>query len=182
VNRKTITAYAAIMAVGLGGLSAIPSVDAAGFNPMNMMNPSKWMGGNKDRYYDDYDDYYGGPYGPPPGAGWGGPGWGGPYGGPGYGAPGWGGYRGPYGAPGYGAAPYGAAPGYAAPTKRESTPSNKELLERLEKLEAEQQRLAYPPPPPAPTRSKDTGSAYSPPESGGYTFPDTSYQSPQLWR
>jgi len=55
---------------------------AAAFDMGNMMNPSKWMGGNKDNdRYDDYDD---------------GPGYGYPDGPPGYG------YG---GAPGYGAAP-----------------------------------------------------------------------------
>lgn len=197
MNIKTVVPYAAILVVGVASLPMIPAVNAGGFNPMNMMNPSKWMGGNKDRYADDYyDDYYGGPYdgGPYGGPGLGGPGWGGPYGGPG-----WGGYPGGYGAPygaapyggapygaapyggvPYGAAPYGGTPGYTAPTASEPAPSNQELLDRLEKLEAEQQRLAYPPPPPAP--SKDTGSSYAPPDSGSYKFPDSTYQSPQLWR
>ena len=107
-----------------------------------MMNPSKWMGGNKDR--DRYDDYRGGPGygypGGPPGYGYGGapgygaaPGYG--YGGaPGYGAaPGYGygaapGY-GYGGAPGYGAAPgYGGAPAYGAP----GTGSNEAEIMRLE--------------------------------------------------
>jgi hypothetical protein len=46
------------------------------FNMGNMMNPSKWMGGNRDRDRDYYDD---GPRGGP-GYGYGGPGGG--YGGP----------------------------------------------------------------------------------------------------
>jgi hypothetical protein len=77
------------------------------FNFGNMMNPSKWMGNNRDDdYYDrrDYPGYgygYGGPGWGYPGYGYGGPGWG--YPGYGYGAPGWGGYPG-YG---YGAPPYG---------------------------------------------------------------------------
>lgn len=194
MKKKMIWSHAAILAVGLASLPTAPVVNAGGFNPMNMMNPSKWMGGGKrDRYYDD--DYYGGPYGGGPygGPGWGGPGWGGPYGGPG-----WGGYPGAFGAPGYGVAPYagapygtppyagrpyGGAPGYSAPAASEPAPSNRELLERLEKLEAEQQRLAYPPPPPAPSPSKgDVGSSYSTPDTGGYKFPDGTYQSPQLWR
>jgi len=61
----------------------------------NMMNPSKWMGGNRDRGYEG-------------GAPWGGPGSGDP-----------GAYRGPYGpagpAPYYGAGPYGGAPYGAGP-------------------------------------------------------------------
>jgi hypothetical protein len=79
----------------------------------NMMNPSKWMGGGRDRdrdYLDGPGYGYGGPgYGP--GYGWGGPGYG--YGGPGYGygGPGYG-----YGAPGYGyGGPAPGVPGYGAP-------------------------------------------------------------------
>ncbi len=75
------------------GCLLVGSADAMNFG--DMMNPSKWMGGNSNR--DRYDDgYYGG-----------GPGWGG-Y--PGYGYPGYGygGYPG-YGYPGYG---YGGYPGY----------------------------------------------------------------------
>jgi hypothetical protein len=67
------------------------------------MNPSRWFGGDRDRYYDDYryGPYgYGGPYGRYGGPyGWGGPyggGWGGPYG---YGGGPWGGWG---GYPGYG--------------------------------------------------------------------------------
>ncbi len=79
--------------------SLLLAMPAQAFDMGNMMNPSKWVGGNNDRYDDD-DDYY--DYGPPPGyGGYGGPGYGG-YGAPGYG----GGYGGPgyggYGAPGYG--------------------------------------------------------------------------------
>jgi len=102
------------------------------FDMGNMMNPSKWMGGNRDR--DRYDDDYDRPgygYGAPPGYGYGGaPGYG--YGGvPGYGyggAPGYGyggvpGYG--YGAtPGYG---YGGTPGYSQP----GTGSNEEEINRL---------------------------------------------------
>jgi hypothetical protein len=106
-----------------------------------MMNPSKWMGGNKDR--DRYDDYYGGPGygypGGPPGYGYGGaPGYGPPgygYGGaPGYGAaPGYG-YG---GAPGYGAAPgYGGAPAYGAPgTTGSNDAEMMRLKERIRQLE-----------------------------------------------
>lgn len=86
----------------------------------NVMNPTKWFGGNRDRYDDDY--YYDegpgfGGYPPPYGApgAYGPPGFGYPgYGPPGVGAPG-------YGAPGVGAPGYGypgvgaGAPGYVAP-------------------------------------------------------------------
>lgn len=111
------------------------------FDMGNVMNPSKWMGGNnnnnRDRYDDNYDRGYGGP-------GYGGPGYG--YGGPGYGpdtyyggAPGYG-----YGAPAYGGAPgygygvapggtgapaYGGAPAYAAPS------ANTEAAEQIERLQ-----------------------------------------------
>ena len=69
----------------------------------DMMNPSKWMGGNKDRRGE-------GEYPPPQGYSQGYPG-----GGPGYGAaPGYG-YSGAQ-APGYGGAPqYGAPGGYGDP-------------------------------------------------------------------
>jgi len=66
----------------------------------DMMNPSRWMGGNHDRY----DDYRGRGYG----YGYGYPGWGPGYGG--YGYPGWG-YPG-WGYPGYG---YGDRRGSNAP-------------------------------------------------------------------
>lgn len=83
------------------------------FDMGNMMNPSKWMGGDKDK--DRYDDYgWGGPYGYGPGYGYGGwPGYG--YGGyPGYGYGGYPGY-GYGGYPGYpGGYGYGGVPGYGA--------------------------------------------------------------------
>jgi len=82
--------------------SLLLAMPAQAFDMGNMMNPSKWVGGNNDRDRYDDDDYY--DYGPPPGyGGYGGPGYGG------YGAPGYGGYGGPgyggYGAPGYGGGP-----------------------------------------------------------------------------
>jgi hypothetical protein len=91
--------HAATMILGLTLIGGAGSALAVNFG--DMMNPSKWMGGNKDRDYDDRR-------GDGPGYGYGGPGWG--YGGPGYGGPGWG-YGGPgygYGNPGWG---YGG-PGY----------------------------------------------------------------------
>jgi hypothetical protein len=105
MNNRLMLRRALVLSVGLG-LAASAGMSAA-MDFGNMMNPSKWMGGGKDR---DRGDYGGGP-----GYGYGGPGYG--YGGPGYGGPGYGyggpgyGYGGPgygYGAPGYG---YGA-PGY----------------------------------------------------------------------
>jgi len=98
--------------VGILGLLLANTSHA--FNFGNMMNPSKWMGSNKDDDYYDRRDYPGYGYGGPgwgyPGYGYGGPGWG--YPGYGYGAPGWGGY------PGYG---YGA-PGYGTGTPQGNTP------------------------------------------------------------
>ena len=96
-------------ALAAAGAALLFQPVAQAFNFGDMMNPGKWMGGNK---YDDEDYYYDrdyGPYGPPPG-GYGYP----PYGAP-YGAP----YGGSYGAPGYGPyrAPYGAAPAFSAPAQ-----------------------------------------------------------------
>ncbi|MGE5152488.1 MAG: hypothetical protein ACM3ST_00595 [Bdellovibrio bacteriovorus] len=89
MNRKQLVSLAATVSIGLGALVTAGAAQA--FNFGDMMNPGRWFGGDRDRYYDRYDRYgYGGPYG-----GWGGPygGWGGPYG---YGGP-WGGGYGPYG-------------------------------------------------------------------------------------
>ena len=114
---------------------------ASAFDMGKMINPSKWMGGNKDR--DRYDDYYGGPGygypGGPPGYGYGGaPGYGPPgygYGGaPGYGPPGYG-YG---GAPGYGAAPaygYGGAPTYSAPASGSTQEELMQLKNRIRQIE-----------------------------------------------
>ena len=78
-----------------------------------MMNPSKWMGGNKDN--DRYDDYRGGP------------GYGYPGGSPGYG------YG---GAPGYDAGPgYGGAPVYGAPATGSTEAEVMRLKERIRQLE-----------------------------------------------
>jgi hypothetical protein len=114
MKNRTILRRTLALLVGAGFVVAAGTSFAMDFG--NMMNPSKWMGGGKDR---DRGDYWGGPgygYGGP-GYGWGGPGygWGGPgygYGGPGYG---WGGpgYGYGYGGPGYG---YGyGSPGYGVP-------------------------------------------------------------------
>jgi len=79
----------------------------------NMMNPSRWMGGNNN---DRYDDYRGGP-----GYGYGG--------GPGYGGdPGYGGYG--------GASGYGGAPAYSAPGTESNEAEIKQLKERLRQLES----------------------------------------------
>ena len=139
-------------------VSLLLANSAYAFDMGNMMNPSKWVGGNKDNdrdddYYDErgygYPDgppgYYGGApgYGGPPGYGYGGaPAYG--YGGaPGYGnAPGYGGAPG-YGttpgygdAPGYGAAPgYGGAPAYGAPGTESKEAEIMRLKERIRQLE-----------------------------------------------
>jgi hypothetical protein len=81
---------------------------ANAFDMGNMMNPSKWMGGNKDK--DRYDDYGPGPgygYGPGPGYGYGG--------GPGYG--------------------YGGNPAYSAPGAGSNDAEIMRLRERLRQLE-----------------------------------------------
>jgi hypothetical protein len=138
----------------LVAVSLLLANSAYAFDMGNMMNPSKWMGGNKDK--DRYDDYYDGPgygYGGAPGYGYGGdPGYG--YGGaPGYGyggAPGYGyggvpGY-GYGGAPGYGygGAPgydygtvpgYGGAPTYGTPGAGSNEAEIQRLKERLRQLE-----------------------------------------------
>jgi len=99
VQNREFAVRIAFVAIGL-----LLANTAGAFNMGNMMNPSKWMGGDSNRY----DDYGGGP-----GYGYGGPGYGyGGYPGFGYGGPGYGygGYPG-YGGPGYG---YGGYPGYGA--------------------------------------------------------------------
>lgn len=144
--QNKITTYSGIIiAVGLLFANA-----GYAFDMGNVMNPSKWMGGNNNRDRYDDDRGYGGP-------GYGGPGYGGPgygYGGPGYGGPGsyYGGAPGySYGAPGYGGAPaYGGAPGYgyevapgyggapaygAAPAGADSAEQIERLQERIRVLE-----------------------------------------------
>ena len=109
-----------------------------------MMNPSKWMGGNKDN--DRYDDYRGGPggYGGGPGGYGGGPG--GYGGGPGGYGGGPGGYGG--GPGGYGGGPggYGGGPGYVAPASGTAADAAEieRMKERIRMLEdaARQQQAA----------------------------------------
>lgn len=131
-NRK-MTVKVAFAATGL-----LLAGSAGAFDMGNMMNPSKWMNGNNDRY----DDYRGGP-----GYGYGGPGYG-YYGGyPGYGGPGYGygGYPG-YGAPGYGYGgypAYGGYPGYGSsptvvvPGSGSSNAEMQQLKARIRQLEGE---------------------------------------------
>jgi hypothetical protein len=120
------------MAVRLAfvAMSGLFACSAYAFDMGNMMNPSKWMGGDKDRY----DDY---PRGP--GYGYGGPGYYGGY--PGYGGPGYGygGYPG-YPGPGYG---YGGYPGYGGsptivvPGNRSSNSEVEQLKARIRELEGQ---------------------------------------------
>jgi hypothetical protein len=116
-----------------------------------MMNPSKWMGGNKDN--DRYDDYRGGPggYGGGPGGYGGGPGgYGGGPGGYGGGPGGYGGGPGGYGGGpgGYGGGPggYGGGPGYVAPASGTAADAAEieRMKERIRMLEdaARQQQAA----------------------------------------
>ena len=148
VRRPVLATTALTIATTL--MLAAPIAHA--FNFGDMMNPGRWMGGNDDRYD---DDYYGGPWGP--GYGYGGP-YGGPYGAPGYGgygAPGYGGYGVPggygYGAPGYGAPAYGVPAAPAAPTTGGSDAKDQEieaLKRRIDQLES-RQAPALPANPPA---------------------------------
>ncbi len=97
-----------IAALGMAGLTLAGAAQA--FNFGNMMNPSRWFGGNNDDYYDrGYYRY--GPYG------------GGPWGYGGYGPYGWGG-GGPWGYPGG----YGGYGGYGggAPSTIVVTPQSGE--------------------------------------------------------
>ncbi|NKN32910.1 hypothetical protein HF203_06715 [Marichromatium bheemlicum] len=104
-------------------LAQVPTV--AAFNFGDMMNPGRWMGGDR---YDDYNDGPYGPYAPPYG----------PYGGygPGYGVP-YGGYGMPYApAPHYPGVQGQPAPALGAPA---ATADEIEALKRrIEELEARQ--------------------------------------------
>jgi len=152
-----------VIAVAAGMLVA---AQAQAFNMGNMMNPSRWFGGN--RGYDRYDDYG-------PGYGGYGPGYGG-YG-PGYGGYGPG-YGGGYGYPGYGA----PATGYVAPTystpQTDSSAEAKEI-ERLKERVRELEK-GIPQTPPA----YEGGSGYYPSlpaygsgQSGSQTYQPSGSQS-----
>jgi len=153
------------LALATGALLIQP-IPTLAFNFGDVMNPGKWMGGNRDRddYYDDrdYGPYgYGLPYGH----------YGAPYGGYPYG--GYGGY--PYG----GYAPWGAwAPPPAAAPSQVTTPAPsatpappvqdskakeiESLKRRIEELESRQAPPpAYPPPPPALERGGPASSSAS---------------------
>lgn len=171
---KTAITLSALMTIGLSSMTMTSVSEAGGFGPMNnMMNPSKWFGGNKNRRYDD--DYYdGGPgYGyPPPGYGYGAPG-------------GYGGYPGGYGAPGYGAP---VQPGYAAPAAPAAPAASdtgsadriKELEDRIRQLESSQRQPPMPPQGYGGGQPGSGGGGYPPPQqSGGYQGGGGGYPAPQ---
>ena len=89
----------------------LPGNAAYALDMGNMMNPSKWMGGNNDRYDDYYDE---------PGYGYGGPGYG--YGGPVY-------Y---FGYPWYSVSPTVVGPGGGS-----SDSEIQQLKDRIRQLERE---------------------------------------------
>jgi len=125
---KTLSAVSLAALVG----SSLHMPIAQGFDFGNMMNPGRWMGGDRDRYDDYYDGPWGGPYG-----GYGGGPWGAPYGAPGFGYPGYG-----YGTPGYYGAP-AVTPPAAAPSApaADNSASQREidaLKRRIEELESAQ--------------------------------------------
>ncbi|CAK0754558.1 Sulfur globule protein CV1 [Gammaproteobacteria bacterium] len=65
MNKQSAMVAAGILLAFSGAATFSQTAGADGFNPMNMMNPSKWFNNNDrwndDRYYDrDYDrDRYG---------------------------------------------------------------------------------------------------------------------------
>lgn len=141
MRKPAVVALSTLIGLSAANLVWVEDLHAGGFNPMNMVNPSRWFG---DRY-DDYDDYrYGNRYGYPPGY------YGAPYGAP-FGAPG-------YAAPGYGVPLYGA-PGISAqsyaPVQTQSPPAVtgsdasaeriRELEERIRQLEAPQKQAPQKP-------------------------------------
>jgi hypothetical protein len=135
VQNKEITVRLAFVAISLSLAST-----AYAFDMGNMMNPSKWMGGNKDNdRYDDYGRGYG--YGGP-GYGYGGPGYGyggypGGYGYGGYPGYGYGGYPGGYGYGGYpGGYGYGGTPAVVVPGGGSNT-EIEQLKDRIRQLEGE---------------------------------------------
>jgi hypothetical protein len=154
--------FGALSLAALVGSSLYTPI-AQGFDFGDMMNPGRWMGGNRDRY----DDYYDGPWGDPYGGYGGGP-WSAPFGAPGYGYPGYG-----YGTPGYYGAPAltppAAAPALTPPAAGPSAPavdnaaSQHEidaLKRRIEELETAQRPAK--PPASAPTTEWPSAPAFRP--------------------
>ena len=125
-RRKALVSAVVLVALGMAE-PAVTNFAQAGM--FDMMNPSKWFGGSRDRDYYDRDYYYGRGWGGGP-YGWGGGpyGWGGgPYGWGG-GPYGWGG--GPYGWGGWGypgayAYPYAVVPGTATTQQQAPAPAPK---------------------------------------------------------
>jgi hypothetical protein len=156
-----------VIAVAAGLLVA---GQAQAFNFGNIMNPSRWFGGN--RGYDRYDDYYG------PGYGGYGPGYGG-YG-PGYGGYGYPGYGGGYGYPGYGGYGYPGygvpATGYAAPTYSTPQTDSSAEAEEIERLKERVKELERGTGQPAAPSYEGSGSyypsqpAYGSGQSGSRTY------------
>jgi hypothetical protein len=152
---KTLSALSVAAVLGLAAYTPL----AQAFNFGDMMNPGRWMGGDRDRY--DNDDSYDGPYGGGP---WGGPGYGGYGGYPGYGYGGYPGYGGGYpgygyggypsagyGFPGYGAAPPvapapAAAPAQSRPADNAEIDALKRRIEELESAQRPPQKPAAPAP------------------------------------
>ncbi|WP_455234640.1 hypothetical protein [Thiogranum longum] len=190
MQNKTIKHGGVLATMLLIVASPVPAIDFG-----NVMNPSRWFGGNRDYYDDDY--YYGDGWGPgygygAPGYGYGAPGYG--YGAPAYGAPAYG-----YGAPAYGyGVPGAGVPGYASPQYQTTAPEApaaeskadaqeiERLKERIRQLEqAEKQRSWTPPDQPQryapsygsqPVYRQDDGSASTyggPSQSPSYANPPT---------
>lgn len=171
-----------VLALATGALLIQPLPTLA-FNFGDMMNPGKWVGGNRDRddHYDDGDygpNGYGVPYGPYGGYPYGGYG-GYPYGG--YGGYPYGGYA-PWGA---WAPPPAAAPSQVttpapaatpAPVQDSKTKEIESLKRRIEELESRQAPPpAYPPVPPAPPALERGGPASSPPSGLSNRGPQDSF-------
>ncbi|RTZ72183.1 MAG: hypothetical protein DSZ00_08905 [Gammaproteobacteria bacterium] len=148
--KKTAAVATTLLIAGLGMMGNVQAVDMG-----NMMNPSKWFGGDKNSGDDRYDDrdYDRGPppgYGPPPGQGYPPPQGRGypPAQGQGYYPPPQGrGYPPPQG---QGYAPAGAGYGRSAmPQSPEACAARiRELEGRIRQLEAAQPAGAQPPAPP----------------------------------
>ena len=131
--------YRTLLPALLGALGLVSAASVEAINFGDMMNPGKWMGGNKDRHEGPPPGYgYQPPYGPQGGyyGGQPGPGYGGGY--PGGDRPG-GGYpamgQGPY------QQGYGVAPGYAAPGAGPGGVSGIPPEERIRQLEQRIQQL-----------------------------------------
>ena len=138
-----------VIAVAAGMLVA---AQAQAFNMGNMMNPSRWFGGN--RGYDRYDDYG-------PGYGGYGPGYGGGYGYPGYGVP---------------------ATGYVAPTYSTPQTDSSAEAKEIERLKERVMELEKGIPQTPPAYEGGSGyypslPAYGSGQSGSQTYQPSGSQS-----